>query len=55
MEKPPDSSFCLSAARTWSKYTRLDWSGDGVSGQATAIAAPPKNKKKKRDGVVLWL
>jgi hypothetical protein len=51
VETPPDSSFCFSAARTWSKCTGLD--AGGVSGHVITVTAPPKNKKKKRAGIVV--
>jgi hypothetical protein len=35
--------------------TSLDAGRRWVSGHAKTVAAPPKNKKKKRDGIVFWL
>src|SRR5882762_675891 len=46
-ETPFDSSFCFSAARTWSKPTNRNAGSDGSSGYDLALVAPPKNKKKK--------
>src|SRR2546427_11733642 len=45
-ETPPDSSFCFSAARTWSTRTHRNAGNDGSLGHDIALVAPPKNKKK---------